>query len=560
METIADYISHFISDVLKVNTIFGVTGGGSMYLTEGVRKNKNLKFVCNHHEQASAMAAVGYSKMNDGPAAAMVTTGCGGTNTITGLLTAWQDSCPVLFISGQINSSETFSVAGGSGRGFGVQEADIVSIVKPITKFAYMVKEVDEVFYMLQDAFFALLTPRKGPVWLDVPMDIQKAKIPDWFPDLPKFHKELSFDLGFLKTSLQNKLISFREIADSLLTKKACILVGQGARESDLDVLRDNFSAIPLVSTFPMHDKLGLFFNYRGVIGIKGKKNANAYLQEAEYILSLGCSLRIPHIGYHEGQIINSGAIVDVIDIDHTEHLKESHVKVNKVYNTYVEKFLHFIKLSDIKREGTFWYPKFDIWCGKRDKSSEIDLYDFCFHLGEVADKKTVIVGDAGSAIYVPCQTRVAAGRKLILSAAQAEMGFSLPASIGASFNLGDYNRIAAIIGDGSLQMNIQELQTLLHYKCPVTLFVWNNGGYLSIRNTQTKFFDSNFIGVDENSDVTLPDLEKIAAAYDIPYFRLSKYNMNSETVRWCLEMEGPCIVEVMCRRDQIIINPLDKQ
>lgn len=555
---VCDLIAKYIYD-MGVKDVFMVSGGGLMYLTDGLACHKDLNVVCCHHEQAVAMAATAYAKY-EGFGCGYVTTGCGGTNAITGVLNAWQDSTPCLFVSGQCKRKETVRNTELPLRQLGVQEADIVTIVSSITKYAEMVNRPEDILYHLEKAEYMARSGRPGPVWLDIPLDVQSAEV--------RLEKLRHFD----KTEIYHK--EKREITEEevlyitkklYLAQRPVIIAGQGVR---LAGMTDRFRKfvhkyqIPVVCSrmgvdvMPTEDSLNI-----GRIGNKGTRAANFAVQNADFILALGSRLSVSSTGQEYGYFAREADVV-VVDIDRYEHLKGT-VKIDRVINGDLRELLQNDRIylkdkhyADWAKQCLKWKNQYPVCLpAYYDYQDGIDLYVFMNELSKCLKEDSVVVTDAGSAVYVPAQAikTTKTRQRYITSGAQAEMGFTLPAAVGVCVAR-EKREVIGITGDGSLQMNIQELQTLVGYHLPVKLFVWNNDGYLSIRATQNKFFDGRFIGTDKTSGVTFPDLEKIADAYGIQYKRVADAGKLRDEIDEVLGIEAPVIIEVMCRREQEII------
>ena len=552
---VADYIVKFLENK-SISHAFMVTGGGAMFLNDGIAKSKKIKGIFNHHEQASAMAALGYSKVDNEIAVVIPTTGCGGTNTITGLLDAWQDSNKVVFISGNVKYKETTHELDLPLRKLGVQEADIVSIVKPITKFAKMVNNPLEIRKVLEEAFYECENGRPGPVWIDVPMDIQAAIIEE---------KELT---GFEKASRKIEKVNFSIVENYLKkSKRPLILAGYGIHLSNT---RNKFieflekTNIPSVFTYggtdlvPYDNKLHI-----GKIGIKGDRPGNFALQNADLIIVLGSSLSIPVIGY-EYELFGRDSKIICIDIDEFEHKKKT-IKPDEIINCHLDDFFE----NEFKFYGDEqWIIKCNNWKLKwpvfqknySDTSEGINMYLMLEKINENSSENSIIVSDAGSSLYVTSQAiKIKKGQKHIASLAQADMGFTLPCSIGASIKKPESN-IIGITGDGSFQMNIQELQTIVSYNLNIKTFVLNNGGYLSIRNTIDKFFEGRHLGTDRNTGLDFPDLEKLSIAYGIKFYRLKTLDDINILLNEILHQTGPVLIEVICPFKQEIIPTLSSK
>lgn len=543
-----------------IKDVFMVSGGGLMYLTDGLACNTDLRKICCHHEQAASMAAVGYAKYY-GMGCAYVTTGCGGTNAMTGLLNAWQDNVPCIFVSGQCKIKETLGYIGLPIRQVGVQEADIVTLVSSITKYAVMVEKPEDVLYHLEKAFYLARSGRPGPVWIDVPMDVQSAEIE---PDALKHFSPR-------EQAAAKEEPSEWEISDLVYelskAKRPVIIAGHGIRLAgavkEFCELVHKFG-IPVVCSrmgtdvLPTTDELNI-----GRIGNKGTRAANFAVQNADLVIAIGSRLSVSSTGQQYEYFAREAKVI-AVDIDPYEHMKNT-VHVDQVIVADAKRVIEkLLKADGLLLRGyeewakicLEWKNKYPV-CLKEyyDDSNGINMYVFIEELSKAMKDDSVLVTDAGSAVYVPAQglKTCSASQRYITSGAQAEMGFTLPAAIGVCMarNAG---QTLGITGDGSLQMNIQELQTLAHYRLPVKLFVWNNDGYLSIRATQRKFFDGRFIGTDSMSGVSFPDLEKIAAAYGLCYFRMDKIDMMQEQFAEILADDEPVICEVMSVRDQAVM------
>ena len=559
---VCDYIAQFIYDQ-GIKDVFMVSGGGLMFLTDGLACNKELNVVCCHHEQAVAMAACAYGKYK-GMGCGFVTTGCGGTNAMTGLLNAWQDNTPCIFISGQCKRKETLRNVGVKTRQIGVQEADIVSLVEPITKYAVMINDENEIKYHMEKAAYLARSGRPGPVWIDVPMDIQSAEI-----DVNKIRGFSASELYKEKTTSTAKEIDGL-IRDFKNSSRPVIIAGQGVRLSgsidEFDKLVHKHH-IPFVTSrmgvdvMPTEDDL-----YIGRIGNKGTRAGNFAVQNADFVLVLGSRLSVSSTG-QQYEFFAREAKVVVVDIDKYEHTKNT-VHIEQVINADLKDLLNKFTLPDNLLYDE-WAAKCKYWKNKwpvcleeyyKDKTG-INMYVFVEELSKVLRDDSVVIGDAGSAVYVPAQgiktkTR---NQRYITSGAQAEMGFSLPAAVGVSVARG-VKEVLAITGDGSLQMNIQELQTLKHYDLPVKLFVWNNDGYLSIRATQKKFFNGRFIGTDKTSGVSFPDLKKISEAYGLKFVRINSIDDLPKKLAEVMNYEEPVVCEIMSIRDQEVVPTISSK
>ena len=528
---VVDYV---IDQVYKAGArhAFTITGGGAMFLNDAIAAHTWITPVCNHHEQASAMAGVAYSKYTGKPSLVCPTTGCGGTNAITGLLDAWQDSLPVIFVSGNVNLHQ---ISPPGVRNLGVQEARIIEIVQSITKYAKLIESVDEVEEVVQEALKAATTGRPGPVWIDIPMDIQGKEM---------------------------EVFSLEEEVKK--AERPLILAGGGINCAGIcrEEFRDFVSKtrIPVVTTFNAVDLIESDDPYFvGRVGVKGTRAGNFAMQNCDLLLVLGSRLPVPATGYNYKTFAREAKVI-VIDIDKDEHSKNT-VQIDKFIHSNLRDFFYTKRIistnvPEWQKQCIKWRDQWPIIPEKKSDDSGIDLYDFTGKLNEHKPDNSVVVSDAGSAYYVCSQaTGIKGNNRYITSSSQAEMGFTVPACIGAAF--AGSPCVIGVTGDGSVQMNIQELQTIKHHQLPIKLFVWNNSGYLSIRTTQKKFFDGREIGTDEDSGVSFPSLAKIAHAYDIDYAKISDYDSLTPALATVFSFDGPMIIEVMCQKWQEVVPTL---
>ncbi len=556
MVRVVDYIADYVFR-LGVKEIFMVTGGGMMFLSDGIASHPRIKAVCNHHEQASAMAAVSYAKLNENIGVAFFTSGCGGSNAITGLLGAWQDNIPCLFISGQSKRKETVYNSGLALRQFGVQEANIIAVVKSLTKYAEMVNAPEKIAYHLDKAVYLAKSGRPGPVWLDIPLDVQAAPIDE--ERLERFTGPEG-DPGFKEEPAEGEIFRFTELFRK--AQRPVAIAGHGIRLAKaipefLHLIRKN--QIPVVGShlgfdvIPSDDPL-----FIGRVGNKGDRAGNLAVQNADLVISLGCRMSVNTTG-HEYQTFAREAQIIVVDIDSEEHKKKT-IRIDLFVKADVKRFLERLKGLERVPPSSWasrcleWKRKYPVCLPEYAQAKGgINLYYFVDRLCRRMKGDAVVVGDAGSVFYVMGQAfQVKEGQRFITSGAQAEMGFTLPACIGACFARGR-KEVIGITGDGSLQMNIQELQTIVHHDLPIKLFIWNNDGYLSIRTSQKKFFNGRLIGSDRTSGVSFPELKKIADAYGIQYFRAAESSTLDREIDEVLGFPKAAICEVMCLSDQEI-------
>ena len=553
---VGDYFAQRLK-TMGVEKVFLVSGGGMMHLIDAIAAN-HLDYVCCHHEQACAMAAEAYARETGRLGACYATSGPGATNILTGLIGAWQDSSPVIFFTGQAKRSQTIALAPTPGlRQFGTFEVDIVPMVKSVTKYAVMIDDLTQVRYHFEKAVHLAITGRPGPVLLDVPLDVQGAQIdPDQLagftpPTIGATVAEADID------AVLNRLSRAR---------RPVLLVGHGVRAAGAVVpfrqLADKLGA-PVTPTQLAKDVLAydhpLFVGHSGP---KGDRAGNFALQSSDFILSMGCSLHAQTVGY-EADLYAPQAYKVQVDIEQPI-LDRGDIPVDKRIEADITDFIQALlaKAPDPNPAWTSWRERTGRWkqayavrAEPHDVSTpEINFYELAEALSTTLKGGESIVTDAGSAFYVMGQAfRCRSDQRYIVSGAMGAMGFALPASIGmAAANPG--KPIICVTGDGSLQTNIQELQTLKHNGMNVKLVVVSNDGYASIRNTQKGFFAGTFVGASRDSGVSTPDLRKIADAYGLPYVRVDDRACMSATLGEAFAGQGPLVIDVIAQPGQVII------
>lgn len=552
---ISDYIVGFIERI-GVKHIFLISGGGNIHLIDSIGKTKKIRYVCNHHEQACSMAAEAYSRITGNIGVCVLTTGPGGTNAITGVYGAWTDSIPMLVISGQIRR-ETIGAGKNGLRQLGDQELNIVDIVKPITKYAVTVMDPYDIRYHLEKALYLAKTGRPGPVWLDIPIDIQGAYI-----DIKKLKK---FDPKEIKNTYLTDKKKIRRLASQTIqkikqAKRPVMLVGNGVRLSGAssELLKlISLIKIPVLTSFTGYDLVATNNRYYfGRPGTVGQRAANFVLQNSDLLLVLGSRLNIRAIGYNFESFAKNAYKI-IVDIDKAE-LEKRTIKPNLSINVNVKDFIvglltfgannesNHIRDEWIKRCGD-WHKKYpqvlpEYW----KEQNYVNVYSFLDVLSNHLKPSDVLALSDGTACVCEYQTlRFSQGTRIVVNSGCAAMGYGLPAAIGACL-ANNKKRTICIEGDGSLQLNIQELQTLLYYKLPIKLFVYNNEGYLSIRLTQKNLFGGNFVASNKESGVSCPDLLKIGKAYGIKTEKIDSHKGMDEKIKNVLSYPGSIICEVM--------------
>jgi len=561
---VSDYIASFI-EKSGVKDIFLLSGGGIMHLTDGLACNKNLRVTCFHHEQAASMAMDAYARVTGHFSAGYFTTGPGATNALTGLAGAWLDSVPCLFISGQVKRKEAVYNAGIKGlRQIGVQEINILSMVRSVTKYAVLINNPEDIRYHLEKALYLAKEGRPGPVWLDIPLDVQGAYI--------ESEKLVGYSPKKRKITIPEDqyatLLAYLQNA-----KRPVILAGQGIRIAGAIKELSQLVActkIPIVTTYLGIDIIESTSPYYvGRIGIKGDRAGNLAVQNSDLLIVIGSSLPVAETGYEYPEFARYAKKV-VVDIDLTSHKKNT-ISIDLLVKCDAKEFIQ--KVSQIATEhnisfsqdwlGTCisWRNRYPVCLPEYAHLNErVNIYYFIDALCRQLESRDIVVTDAGSAFYAGSQAiQVKKGMRYITSGGFATMGFSLPASIGASI-AANKQRVMCINGDGSFQQNLQELQTIVHNKLPIKIFILNNEGYLSIRFTQCRYFENRLIGEGCTSGVSFPNSEKIAQAYGIPFFRIHN-NWDLEAVLHnVLDRDGPVICEILTPPDQEIIPTVASQ
>ncbi len=525
---VADYVFRTLAD-RGVRHVFLVTGGGAMHLNDAIGREPRIRYICNHHEQASAMAAEGYARVTRRVGVLNVTTGPGGINALNGVFGAFTDSIPMLVVSGQVKRETCMSFNDVAGlRQLGDQEVDIVAMAAPITKYAALVREPESIRYHLEKALYLAESGRPGPCWIDIPVDIQAALIdPDLLPAYDPSEDALAFDLAEVRQHAGLVL------AKLLAAERPVILAGSGVQLSGSGELLLEFAhrmQIP-VTTAWTHDVIPsdhpLFCGRQGTIGTRA---GNFTVQNSDCLLILGSRMCIRQISFNWASFAREAFTIQV-DIDERELKKptfRAHMPVHADVRTFLEKLLDELPGPSPERDR---HRPWLEWCRERvvrypnvlekhraAPAGTINPYHFIELVFGASKEGDVFVSGDATACIVPFQAGdLKAGQRLFSNSGSASMGFDLPAAIGAAVALDAVPdaRVICFAGDGSLQMNIQELATLSYHRFPVTVFVLANGGYLSIRSTQDNFFKLR-VGAGPESGVGFPDFLQVARAYGI--------------------------------------------
>lgn len=555
---LSDWIFTFLA-AEGVRHVFMLTGGGAMHLNDSVGRADDIEYICTSHEQAAAMAAESYAKVTGGLGVCLVTAGPGGTNAITGVAGAWLDSTPMLVLSGQAKRADLKGTTGV--RQMGVQEVDIVSIVTPITKYAVTVMEPADIRFHLEKAVHLATTGRPGPVWIDLPLDVQGATIDE--TSLRRFD-QADEPLRGVAPAAEIAAAASRAIELLNAAERPVVLVGNGVRlggaRTGMRQLIERLG-LPVLTTWPAHDMVPddhpLMVGRPGPLAPRG---ANFTLQNADWLLSLGARLDLVVTGYAPQNFARAAKKI-MVDIDSAELRKMGNtidVPVCAEVQAFIPEMIR--QLDRVKRrDRPAWDRRWREWQTKypvvvpeyRNLPDGVSTYVLGDAISEATATDDVIVsGSSGAGIEIFClAVRLKEGQRLFLTTALGAMGNGLPGVIGACVANGR-RRTISIDGDGGLQLNIQELETARRLQLPIKLFVLNNDGYASIRTSQSRYF-GRLAGADATSGVTLPPLQGVVEAYGLPYARIDTDRGLVERVRGLLDAPGPIVVDVMTPREE---------
>lgn len=553
-QRVADYIADFLVKN-NITDVFTVTGGGAMHLNDAFGHCPRLHCTYHHHEQAAAMAAEGYARIDNKIAAVCVTTGPGATNAITGVMGAWVDSIPMLVISGQARYETTVYASGLPLRSRGVQEFDIIGSVRNMTKYCELVKEPDNISFCLEKALYLAKTGRPGPCWIDIPLDVQGADIET--DNLAHYTPEL------LETKIDDKLIN--EIIDRIKkAKRPVIFAGNGIRLAkahneflqlveilNIPVTTGMSSVDAIASDHPL---------FAGRSGTTGDRAGNFAIQNSDLLLSLGSRLSFFQTGFNFSSWAREAYKI-INDIDHYELEKDSiqaDLKICGDVGELIRNLIQSIPSPVLGHELWIeqcqtWRRKYPVVLKKHFEDLNPNIYVFFKKLSERLTENDCLIVSAGTSRVAGSQAiEIKEGMRFITNPSAAAMGYDIPPAIGACIARGKKKTIVCT-GDGGLQMNIQELQTIVHNKLPIIIFVLNNQGYHSIRMTQNTYFNKPLVGIGpESGDLSFPDLSKLIPAYGIKFKRCNKSDELETAIEWAVEEKSACLCEIMLSTDQI--------
>jgi acetolactate synthase-1/2/3 large subunit len=558
MIKVSDYIAKRLKKVYKVKHFFMVSGGGAMHLNDSF--GRYIPYTCNHHEQACAIGAEGYARVNQQLAVVNVTTGPGGLNCLNGVFGQWTDSVSVLYISGQVKYSTTIASCKNIPlRQLGDQEVDIVSVVKPLTKYAVMVTNPNEIKYHIDKAIYEATNGRFGPVWIDIPMNIQSAMIDE--KKLKSFKAEIQLP-SKQKIEKNIKLV----ISKLQKAKRPLIIAGHGIRLSKQENIFYKLIEklkIPVVTTFNGFDILPSDNKYfSGRIGTVGQRAGNFALQNADLVLCLGTRNNVRQVSYNWGNFAKN-AFKIVVDIDKSE-LNKPLIKSDLAINADLKDFLPILldvvcrsasHLPNFLASSSSWLSfckniqkkySFENTQEYQQKDKTINVYYFIHELTKAMKKDDILISANGSACVCLHQAGIVKNnQRYIWNSGNASMGYDLPASIGACL-ANDKKSVICLAGDGSVMMNLQELETIKHNKLPIKIFIINNDGYASIKQTQKNFFQGKMTGSSSDSGVSVPDFSKIAKGFNIKAVKISNPKTLSKQIKDVLQTKGSVLCEVI--------------
>jgi acetolactate synthase-1/2/3 large subunit len=551
---VCDYIAKKLNDI-GVTKVYGLVGGSTAGLNDGFISNPNIDYIAFHHEQGAGHAAVGSARTNKKLSVCNVTAGCGVTNAMTSLLNAYEESAPVLFLSGNTGMSNQAKYInkekGIHLRKYGIQDLDAIKTVKGICKYSVAIERAEDVPYELAKAIHIAQEGRPGPVWIDVPGNVQAAQIPEGYKE---FYPDSIYHTGNRDPILEALETVFK-------SERLVIVAGNGIALGNARELFRKFVDqynIPFITTFLSRDLVEYEHEQNlGMMGIKGARAANFAMQNADCLLILGCSMNVTHIGY-DAKSFSPHSKKIMVDIDISE-LKKDIFKVDQAINCDVYEFLNTALEHTTDYKAGPWADKCLGWKTKwplyqpavhRPDTGGINLYEIVESINRNMEPKDCFVVDAGQPCYIlSTNGKYKKDCRYMAQSAQGDMGYALPASVGVHFADPSLN-IVLVIGEGSFYTNMQELAVIRQHNIPVKIFVINNDGYMSIKQTQNKMFGGRQWGVSNSTGVYFADISKIAAAFEIPYFKITNNQGLDTYMSSVMRGNHPVIVEFMSQHE----------
>ena len=556
---VSDYVIEFFENQ-GVDNIFTVSGGGSIFLCDALGMAKKMKYVACHHEQAASMATEAYARVRQGLGVTLVTSGPGGTNAVTGVAGSWLDHVPHVTISGQVFLAQTIGKHPGL-RTLGVQELNIVDIVRPITKYAVMIEDAQTIRFHLEKAVYLATHGRPGPVWIDIPANIQNAQVD---PAALKGFDPKEYVVP-LDPELKAKVAQVVKLLKS--ARRPLVHIGQGVR-----IAAAGKEFFELVETYRLPFLTARNANdmapwdhelYAGHPGTFAQRGANFAVQTSDLYLAIGTRLSLAQTGYNAKDYARNAKVI-MVDIDQAELDKDTvnlHLKIQtdaKLFLDELNRQLYREKLDN--QQWVQWLKQCQQWRRKypvvlpeyREQIGSVNSYHFIDVLSDVLTPDDVVVTDMGFSFQNTHQAfRVKKGQRVFTNCGLASMGWGLPAAVGACFARGK-KRTVCIAGEGGLLMTIQEMATVMHHRLPVKLFVLYNGGYLTIKQTQELGFEGRLMGSDEESGISFPDLMKIAEAHRFKAVRLTSHQNLKTQIEDIMNHEGPVLCQIMMDPNQL--------
>lgn len=557
---VCDYIAQRLVD-LGVTKVYGLVGGSTAGLNDGFISHPEIEFVAFHHEQGGGHAATGSARTDRKLGVCNVTAGCGVTNVMTSCLNAYQESVPVLFLSG---NTQTFNMAkkinqerGLNLRKYGIQDFDTIGAVQGMTKYAVMIERAEDVPYELEKAIHLAQEGRPGPVWFDVPGNLQAAQIPDNYRTYTPEVKDTTGACDLLLDALKHTIYK---------SQRPVIIAGNGITISDCRAEFREFVdkyKIPFVTNFLTRDNIEYEHPQNiGMMGIKGNRAANFAMQNADCLIILGCSMNVTHIGY-DAKTFSPHSKKIMIDIDPSE-LKKDIFKVDYPINADVADFFTVALTNDVDWDIASWSNKCLHWKEKwpiydpsvhRSDEGGLNLYEIVESMNRNMEEKDCFVVDAGQPCYIlSTNGKFKKNTRYMAQAAQGDMGYAIPASVGVHYADPSLN-IILVIGEGSFHTNMQELAVIKKHNIPVKIFVINNDGYMSIKQTQNRLFGGRQWGVSNSTGVYFADIKKVADAFEIPYVKVSNNTELDATMFTVMHRNHPVIVEFISQ-DTLDVMP----
>ncbi|WP_375391037.1 thiamine pyrophosphate-binding protein [uncultured Sphingomonas sp.] len=569
---LSDYVAQTIADH-GVRHVFMLTGGGAMHLNDALGRVPGLRYVCCHHEQALAMAAESYTRLSGRLSAVNVTTGPGGINALNGVHGAYTDSIAMIVLSGQVKRETLRQNAPVRLRQLGDQEADIVAMVKPITKFAVMVEDPQDIRYLLEKALWLATTGRPGPVWIDIPIDVQAARIdPDalrgFSPKVEGFGRDFALpaEAGWL-TGEPLRDAARAVVAAFAAANRPVLLPGTGVRIAGAHDLFLEVAALLGAPVAPGWNAQDVVDDdhplYVGRPGTVGDRSGNFAVQNADLLLVLGCRLNIRQISYNFDSFARAAKKI-MVDVDAAELFKPT-LSIDVPVHAELKQFLTVLREELQGYDVPAAHKAYLAWAMERrrrydpvlpeywEATGAVNPYCFTQTLFEQLEPNEVIVmADATAAVVTVQVAKLKPGQRIYSNSGAASMGYDLPAAIGAWHAMPEGSRrLICMAGDGSIMQNLQELQTIVGQRIPAKIFLYNNSGYHSIRQSQQAHFDGFSVGCGPDSGVTFPDFGKIAVAFGLDYVRTQDHATMADAIRQTLASPGPAICEIMVDKGQ---------